>query len=773
GAAAQPARTFALAAIAAAFAAPVSAARAETLDIPPFGKVEVVDRVDCTAPGHGFAEYPEGASSVQTVLGKPCRVLGMQAAESSFMKWRLGKGCGVKPNEAYVVVLEYPDDGPRAYILRNGGNHSRRSFVTGQNGTDAWKAKYTDHHVESLKIPQTGQYEKWTALTYPVNKSLDVLDPKEKTKIPVEEEGFDFTVCQFGRDHDPVSTGAAVRSLLLCRVLDENAAGLKVNYPPEPLPRRRLFWREEMSDGPAVEGDDPQVTPPLDWYEQKARTMKILGFNTFSKEMLEFGHNQHWDPDWKAGQPGAKPRGWMWGSSGKAWNVWASVVPMVADKYGFDILPYYEYGGSNGDAPRLGPTLGQQKRTEPLGDRPNYTHISWSEGKLRVDITDPDTLEEFKYILDGTILRFTGQLGKFAGAWLRPRPGEWAVGFGDATRARFAEEANGGRAVSKADLRNDRALYERYVAWWGEKRAAFCEAVRKHLEDGGVKGAIAVLDNDDSESGYGLSGKGGVYTDDRDFWERAGVTDVTDRDDPDILRNHLFLKSLRSPGGDWGGWEWRHASPACDPEHYKDLRNVWISMTFNRLYTVEDPAAFDAFRNGNGTDTLVRHYGLNENMVYKKTGKDESPLVGYAIADVERAGRSCMMAEVAAMAHGDPVNIGYLMGSVFTTGFPMPVREFNQNFLALPALPSRVVERACADPEVTLREIDCRKWGKGRYFALVHTGKTPKRNVAIRFPDGVSGVVACAFGSRAPTPGGVLTMPELRPWQLFALWSPR
>ena len=73
---------------------------------------------------------------------------------------------------------------------------------------------------------------------------------------------------------------------------------------------------------------------------------------------------------------------------------------------------------------------------------------------------------------------------------------------------------------------------------------------------------------------------------------------------------------------------------------------------------------------------------------------------------------------------------------------------------------------------VSLREIDCRAWGKGRYYVLAHTGWRPKRNVAIRFPDGVSSLVACAFGSRAPAPGGVLTMPELRPWQLFALWSP-
>ncbi len=762
-----------IAAVALCLASSLAAAPAESFKLPPFGMVEVVDRVDCTLTDHRFAEYPAGSSRVETICGQKCRVLPLQAEEGSYMKWRLGEGKGVRPNAAYVVVLEYPDDGPRSYLLRNGGNHSRRSFCIGQAGTDAWRALYTDHHVESLKIPQSGAIEKWTALTYPVNRSPDVTDPSEKTLLDVANDGFDFTICQFGRDHDPISAGAAARSIALCRVLNENAAQLKINYPPAPLPRRRVFWREEMSDGAAVDGDGRQVSEPLDWYEQKARTMKILGQNTFCKEMLEFGHNQHWDPNWKAGQPGARPNGWMWGSSGPAWNVWADIVPLVAGKYGFDILPYYEYGGANGDG-RNGPTLGQQKRSKTLGGRDNYTHITWSEGKLRVDITDPDTLEEFKYILDGTILRFREQLGRFAGAWLRPRPGQWAVGFGDATLRRFGNEECGGAAPTRAMLQSDDALYRRYVEWWGRKRTAFCDAVRDHLERGGVRDAIAILENDDSESGYGLMGRGGkVITDDTATWGRLVGDDATlDWRDPTILGEHLYLRAMQSPGGDWGGWEWRHASPACDPAHYKSLKNVWISMTFNRLYTVQDPTAFDAFRNGNGTDTIVRHYGLNENMLYRKAGGKNVPLVGYAIADVERAGRACMMSEVEAMANGDPVNLGYLMGSTYTTGFPGPVREFNRNFLALPALPSKPIPRACADPEVSLREIDCRAWGKGRYYVLAHTGWQPKRNVAIRFPDGVSSLVACAFGSRAPAPGGVLTMPELRPWQLFALWSP-
>ena len=32
-----------------------------------------------------------------------------------------------------------------------------------------------------------------------------------------------------------------------------------------------------------------------DWYEYKMRQMQFLGIDTFTKDLLEFGHNQGWD----------------------------------------------------------------------------------------------------------------------------------------------------------------------------------------------------------------------------------------------------------------------------------------------------------------------------------------------------------------------------------------------------------------------------------------------------------------------------------------------
>ena len=757
------------------------ALHAETIQLPFFGTIPVVDKVDCTASDHRFEEHPAGASRVETVLGRPCRVLPVQEDTSAFLKWRLGEGRGLKPYGAYVVVVEYPDDLPRDYLVRNNGNNSRRSFYTGSAIGDAWAADIVGHHPESLRIPQSGRYELWTSLTFLGEKASERMesikvkgdDGKEKdqsVRTDIATEGFDFILAQYKRKHHPESAGLAAARILLCEIPDEKALWANIPLPPAPLPRRHIFWREEMSDGVIKQGNLCPGDDGLAWYEQKFRTMKILGQNTFCKDLLEFGHNQDWDPGWRKGD-GARPMGktsWMWASHGPEWDVWSRIVPTAVDKYGLDIFPYYEYGGANGNWPG---SLGPQKRSETLGGEPNYTHIWWSGDKLRVDVTDPDTLDEFQYILDGTILRFKEQVAKggFVGAWLRPRPAQMAVSFSDATRKRFADEANGGKAVSRDDLKKDKALYARYIDWWGTKRAAFCEAIRDYLEQNGVKDAEVVLDNDPSEVGHGLHKRGGLVTDDPDAWRNIlPEKDVVDMRDPAILREHLYLKALEQPSSTWGKWEWQHACPGADHAHYTGLRNVWMALSFHNLFSVNDPECFAAFRNANGTETLVRHYGLNEHMVKDAEGK---ALIGYAMADWERAGRACMIAEIEAMANGDPVNFGYLMGSNYARGFPGPVREFNINFLALPALPSKVVPDACDDPDVVVREIDCTRLGKGRYFAIVHRGWTEKRNVQVRLP-GVREITVLESGRRAPLSDGTMPISTLPPWRLIAVHTP-
>ena len=748
-------------------------------NIAPFGEVTLVDTIDCTQETHDLEVYPKDASEIETILGVPHRVLQVQDDEGSMIKYRVGKGKNLKAHGSYVLVIEYPDDLPRNYLVRNGAMESKRSFYTGKNGGDCWGAAYVNHNIESLNIPQSGKIEQWVAYMSIMDETANYKEDKNfgPNNVTKNNDGFDLVIAQYGRKNDPNTAGVALSKIYLYEMPNEEEKYAKLVLP-EGLPQRHLFWREEMSDG-AVERN----YTPTGFFRHKFRQLKMLGMDTYTKDLFEFGHVQHWNPS-AVGL-------FMWDSVHR--DYWDAIVKEAAE-FDLNILPYYEYAGANYMDIDGVPSLGRQLKAEPLNTdiKPEmkncYTHIWWSE-KLRVDITDPATYAEFKKVIDGTILKYTEQKDNMLGVWIRPRPAQMAVGFADATRERFAKEENNGVPVSRDDLRKDKALYDRYIKWWGRKRAEFGADMRDYMAENGVKSPIVIFDGDTSEPGSGMINQKGVVTDDPEYWKAIlaaapfnntnPADSVTDIKNKAIVDEHWFLNGLKSPAWTWGHWEWQHACPGADPESYHDLSNVWISMTVHRLFSVLDPYCLDQFKNADGGQTLIRHYGLNENNLVKfvrdenyepkKNEKGEflkENLCGYAIHDSERAGRACMQTEVVAMANGNPYNIGYLIGSTFTRGFPVPVREFNQNFLALPALPSEVVADACEDNEVVLRKIATD--GKGTYFALIHTGDTEK-TVTVRFPAGTENLSLVVSGKKVKLESDGTATFKVQPWQLAAL----
>jgi hypothetical protein len=155
----------------------------------------------------------------------------------------------------------------------------------------------------------------------------------------------------------------------------------------------------------------------------------------------------------------------------------------------------------------------------------------------------------------------------------------------------------------------------------------------------------------------------------------------------------------------------------------------------------------------------MRHYSLNENMMFDM--KDAEKL-GYFVADFERAGPACMMGEAIAVANGDPTMLGYLLGGNFGRGFPQYVREFNANFLALPALPSKRLPGASDDQEIVVRII--RTPQHGAWLAVVNTGYENKRGVKIRLPE--KGAARDAVSNTPlPVKDGTLGL-TLRPFEL-------
>jgi len=719
------------------------------VELAPFGRLSLVDQVELggDVSQHMLREAPAGASEVVDILGRKARQITPLPKSASYFSVRLGKLKLLRPGGTYVLAVDYPEDAPRSMVVINTGNESLLGFHTGLTTGDALHAKYVNGLCESLNLPLSGKWQTWTALFKLHERFVEkgwVRGDKPRPLTP--EDGFDVTIGCFSEPNDPLSKGPAAARIALYEVVDVEQLAQPLNLPPKDLPHRRIFWREEMSDG-VISGKDPAnrgYTDELDWFRDKADLMQFLGINTYTKDLLEFGACQHWDSALHGGNK------WVH-HDGRTKDLWGKIVKLMGS-YGYEVLPYYEYAGSRGDD-----SLGYQKRAKPLTRDDAYTHIAWVEN-ANADVTDPDTLADFCKMVDCTVLAFA-QDATFPGVWIRCRS-QLPVGFGDSTRERFAKEANGGQAVTREQLKNDQALYDKYLAWWHLKRRDFFCGVRDYLREKGIENAFVLYDGCPSEPGVGWgdweprlitdtpSAWAELVKQPEHLWKDQSPTILTPQQ---VADQGLYLKGLLAPGLNWGGWEVHHARPADDPQNYQQTDGVMLTHAFNRQYTVLDPATMDLYRTPSGL-TMVRHNSLNENMMVDAGDQD---MLGYFVCDVELAGPYCMMAEALAVANGDPTQIAYLTGGNYGRGFPQYVRDFNANYLALPAMPSQVLEGAASQPDVVVRAIDAGEHGV--YLAVVNTGFEPVQGVTVTLPK-AGAVKRLATGEAVAVNGGKVTL---------------
>lgn len=731
---------------------------------------KLIQEIDCAAENKDllFLEYPSGASKVETVLDRPVRALSNKEGDAKFFAYRIGEGKGLKAGTPYLLTVEYPEDQSRTIYICNWGCETALGFATGRSLGDVLKGKYVPNNPESLDYPLSGKFETWTQLFYLHDRTPEIKRPRGAAPRPlVPEDGFWVAFGQTPPFQDPLGAGVAISKIRLYEVTDPDALVLKTNRPPASLPQRHIFSREEMADGVVQDPKAPMhgVTEFADWYEYKMRVMQFLGIDTFTKDLLEFGHNQGWDS-----APGGGNK-WVYQSSTP--ELWEKVLDRAA-KLGLYVLPYYEYRGSVGDDKTL--ALGPQRRAKRLDGGDTYTHIEWAEGN-NVDITDPDTLADAKKVLDYTIGAYKDKV-KFIGAWFRQRPTAMPVSFNEKNFRMFSAEANDGARITRSHLQSDKALLERYYQWWFGKRRDFLVGLRDHVRSQVGPEGFMLFTGDSSEPGNALprsiTGEGKpdgwqwmqvVVTDDMSTWESilADTTHyqwVKPYDIREVIDKDMHLRGLQTWAEPWDKWENHHASPPDDPHNYNDLDGVMLSYTYNRMYTVGSPRPFDAYRTKSGL-AIMRHYSLNEHEM--NVGSDE-PL-GYFIIDVERAGPYCMLAEARAMAYGDPTYLGSLTGNSNHRGFPQYVRAFHANFLALPALPSEVVADAASDPEVVVRSIPTD--GHGTYVAIVNTGMGDKADVTVKLP-AQGRVTDAATGEPVAATDGKITL-SLYPAQLRSL----
>ena len=726
----------------------------------PFGELKLLDEINCGNPNdaHPFKEEPEGISRIETILDRACKILPNKG-DDKYFAYLIGKDKGLKAGNAYVLSIEYPEDKPRSMFIINRGADIFQGFHTGSACGDAIYT-YTCNNIESINIPLTGKYQIWRSFFFVNDHIGDILIPRKADKNVNERpfspgDGFWVVIAQPKESSDPISEGAAVRQIRLYEVPGPEKYYTRINYPPAELPRRYIFVREEMADAMAESYGRGVMQASHDnmddFFENKAKIMRVLGMNTYCKDLLEFGHNQGWN---------SADHNWYHASSHPF--RWQRIIDM-ATKHRLFILPYYEYAGGTASK-----GLGVMRIPVPLSGNDNYTHITWNE-KRRIDITDPETLGELQKILNYTIVRHKDK-GYFIGAWIRSRVGNIPMSFADSTLKRFAEEANKGKAVAREQLQGDPELLDKYYQWWFLKRKEFLKALWTYLVNNDLGKDIVILHTTfHGEPGPPVSKgfKQFLVTDDLMKWEEILTTQPghnIHKIEPvsfnKFLSNNIYQEIITTPQDTWAEWEWHHAVPWPDPENYKDVEGILLAYPFHRAYTVSRSEPLDAFRTKSGL-AVIRHFPLNEHII-----KNEK--VGYFVSDMERAGPYCMLGEARAMAYGDPRFIGYLSATSWTRGFPEYVRRFNAAFLSLPALPSKMIEGVCKDPEVVVRMIKTEK--HGTYFAIINTGLI-KKQVVIKFP--VSGEIISAVsgkktGKEFPQGGGKLKL-SLYPCELKSI----
>ncbi|WP_165226222.1 hypothetical protein [Aquisphaera insulae] len=715
----------------------------------------VIDEID-TATAAPVHQFPEAASRVSNILGRRARALEAGDGPKT-MAWVIGKGKGLKAGAAYVLEVEYPDDLPRSIFIANRGADLVRGFATGAAIGDA-RQQYVPPSAESLKYPQSSKWQTYRTIFFLHDRFQGLYaqrDSKPGGRPFTPADGFHVVVFQTKRLNDPPSHGAAIGKIRLRAIPDVKALYAEVEPLPDGLPKRRIFFREEMADEAisAREETDRGVADPLNWLLYKARMSRILAMNTFTKDLLEFGHNQ----GWKAGDPD-----WINEAQPPMTDLWDRAVSRIGAE-GLDLLPYYEYKGAIGRKEATPPSLGWQRKAEKLYQNlPNtrYSQTWWTEDH-NADLTDPATLKDVFRVIDATILAHKGR-AKFAGAWFRVRDNHLPISFAEAAVARFRAAHPGDELAATASRQalissyeSDHKLYDRYIDWWLGERRRFLEAIGDHLAEGlgdpsvrvwftpWISEQIPML----RDPGSGANGHPvQVTTDDVPWW------DAFVRTQPDsgwfrwalaptsfekVVAEKTYAYSLEfreKIGAPPDRYEPYHSAPGADPLHYSDSTRAMLTFPIGRLFTVANPELLDSYRTKAGL-TAIRHYTLNEDDHDRAKGPSNLPFdgqAGYASVDVDRAGPFVRLLEARAVAAADPTYLGYLSASSFSTGFPDHVRRFNTAYLSVPALPSTVLSDACKDPAIVVRKIPTN--GHGTYFLVVNTAMNPARDLIVTLP---------------------------------------
>ncbi len=703
-----------------------------TDDLPVFGRLRLVDEVLCGDPddehlmrqgGRGLdtkytsdpLDYYGGGdrlnfdwwlryrddrdefTRVEEILGRPCRITDRWG----WFAYLVGRGA-LTPGAHYVMVIEYPEDVSRNFLIWTTLDHSACcGFHTGSALGDPHSRQ---RFMQRTDLPLSGEYRRHYLLI-----------------TPYSAEGW-VAIHSMGEVAAPFSEGIAVHAIRIYELGDDEAVERLIPEPTEPegLPHRLIGFIQE------------DATPRV----QTLRKCAFMGLNMYAPLALSYG-----------GGASTIDRGYVgWDSEiyspDNFRNPWAQAAPpyyhmrpgvcepifAAADRLGMQIVPLLEYAGS-GHVPE------EALAVWPDGS-PQWFRWGTKEGAdgLRtwnyreqaqcIDMAHPAVGEDMAALMAEVEAAY-GDHDSFAGVVLTHRFSAWQISYSDYELRRFAEEyglrlpgENAGRWVY------DNHLDDFYEFHYRCKRENLLRAARAlHAADPSDIFAILNYNGGDDNLHFGTP----LYWWDKQQGDEFLVPGAVSL--PDLSGIHLgeLMEDYTRP-------DIAAMSVGMDPPLYRSDVGVWNLAIAHYPWLCGNREFLDYFRTGEGCAVCFW-------WIYNEDAFRNHPEIGWNCPGLngnEPAGRYCMLDEVLAMATGDPFIMAVRIGQM-NRGFPEYAREFAMAYRALPAVRSEIID-ACDDPEVVIRRYETEQ---GVFLAVINTGLGPEVKALSLDTDALGGGRLC------------------------------
>jgi hypothetical protein len=680
-------------------------ALAETLEDTPYGKLKLVDEIDCATPllaephpwlQGGFNQLTNYMTPGADVEVKVTDILGKKARESGYgwFAYRIGRG-KLKPRSTYLVRIEYPEDKPRFAPVE---------VQTGQNFMDVgWR---------NGTAPES-PYDNW-----PLSQKWQWYD----VVVPLDDQ----TVGTGGTGTAPAENGLW---LYFMNKQKPNAYYAMWQGGPA-VARIKLYEIDPEKNAPVIRKPQglPQRVLSFDWERQPdhdpadfVKYAKLMGYSAISPVILKWFFANYGEPlngyesvaiddhdYWarKAYDP----------ASGKAAE---PPIPgrksqhlrylEATKRYGIDYIPRVEWGGSM-DLPVEARAIAADGNPA----KPNR-FAPWCANLLH-----PATWDDLQKFADHLVKPYVQDNPQLTGVLWRIRCDRMPISYGKADLELFAKETNTKLPPGRTEQWAAWAAGEgkaQYDAWWHQKRADFharlVELLKGYRSDltlyyynwDGDKFGLILPANTTWAFNKGLLNPGpggarGVY--EKDEAERKTFTAAA------------YIESLRTGNFGLASGGINRADYGLRPGLYKDTKGIQLFAPANYLCYADKPEYLNYFQTADGlaVSNAVPYDEIGARAINPK----------YEGNMVTPGGAPFSMAlELLPYFHGDARTLNWTVYT-YGRGFADAHRRFAQAFLAIPAIPGTVVDQGDADLKVRTYASD-----KGTYVGVAYKGYAGKK----------------------------------------------